>query len=522
MPEQDANDTKTQVEATSRLAGLSRHDQHNLELKTSLRLVPVSRRFTSDLYLFLPKNLHAKEWNATELQADFHSRLRLMTKLTAKGSNSLVQTHLDELESTLAHIEHNSLAGEPLTSANEKIFREARQLGALLGEHIKNESKKLCKEMLLATSLANMAPQPELLIKGVGERIQEVDLLAQRVMHLGANKQLDYLPVLQLLQQYILHVYTEFLVGICKEQQKIKVQESQPYYSSWCDLQQEIDELKRQLAQQSQVNELVTAENDSVSELRLLKFSQIKKFFQAQMYIEVNRRETIRRFAEPAAAGAAACAALGVGMFEYISHAQRTTLGTSGLVMVGIGAALYVLKDRLKDYFRKLVTEKLTNLLPQAQQSLIAKGKILGKVQDWFGFCDKRIVPQDILQLRRRGDLTAVEQHLPEDILRFAQEYSLEPNYAVEKKSVQQIMRINVERFLKHLDDPYRLVGQFDTEGELRMVKSHRVYQFHACIQIRPEGFKARSGKNQVEPLFSALYRIVMDKNGIERVELLC
>ncbi|MGE0764657.1 MAG: hypothetical protein AB7N80_15380 [Bdellovibrionales bacterium] len=500
----------------------SRHDQHNLELKVALACPETRETLAVDLFLFLPNSLHLQTWTRQELRHDFHSRLRLAIQQNVSRQESSVKTHYARIRDLLERF-----AADESSTVLEELFQKTRELGAVLGELLKHESRRLRSELLVAASRSNLAPHPEKILSEALESLLKIDRLVAEADELSADHAATGVPVIRLLRQYMHNLYTEFLIKLCQEQSAMAAPEGEAAQGEWQRLQMAVARLRQTEARRFQSFELQEeGDEQTAEELRLLRLSQIKKFFQSQMFIEVHRKETIRRFSEPAAAGAAAFAAMWAGAFEYFSQGRMQAVGLKGVVVICIGVALYVLKDRLKDQFRAVFTKKLAAILPEAEQSLLADGRKIGKVREWFSvrrLCD---LPKAILKRRRGGDLTEAECHLPEEVLHYGQEFELEPSstsYGEFERSIQQVVRVNIERFLKRLDDPYKTISLFDGEGELKLIRSHRIYHFHAAVvvrRLRPRGLwqTLRRVPRGETTLSDVLYRVVVDKNGVERV----
>ena len=514
---------KSEDRGFSRPVSFSRHDQHNLELKVALACPTQREILAVDLFLFLPHSVHLQAWTHQELRHDFHSRLRLAIQQNVSRQECNVKSLYSQVEVLLQRF----LESETSTILDE-LFQKTRELGAVVGELLKYECRRLRSELLTVASLSNLAPHPEKILAQAIESLLKLDTLVGRADTLSSLPAAQGIPVIHLLRQYVHNLYTDFLVKLFQEQNSMAAPEENR--ELWQQLQQTLQRLRQTEARNFQQFAEHRDNDETVAEeLRLLRLSQIKKFFQAQMFIEVQRKDTIRRFSEPAAAGAAAFAAMWAGAFEYFSQPRLHAVGFKGVVVICVGVAVYVLKDRLKDQFRGVFTRKLAAILPEAEQSLMADGRKIGKISEWFTQRNVNDLPVDVMKQRRRGDLTEAECHLREEVLHYGQEFALEPSatsYGEFERSIQQVTRVNIERFLKRLDDPYKTINLFDGEGELKPIRSHRIYHFHAAVVVRRSSPRRwwhwLSGKKPLqEALYESLFRVVVDKNGVERVAAL-
>lgn len=501
--------------------GISRHDRHNLEIKFSLNSSPEKERVGVDLFLFLPGHLNLSQIPRGELREDFRCRMRLGTQQSVGRQSSRVRILLAQVQSAV-----EQFALQQSSQTLEDIFQKTRELGAILGELLKFESRRLRAELIMATNKATLAPNRESVLNDICSSLTQIQKLVNQTQSLCSNEIAKDIPVLELLHQYIHSLFSDFIVRLGDEQSRITVPESAAQAEIWADLTEQIRLLRLSEARWWMATDASSA-TVSTQEVRLLRQSQIKKFFQSQMFIEVQRTETLRRFSEPAATGAAAFAAIGAAAFEYMSQPGLHGVGMQSFVVLCTGVTLYVLRDRLKDKFRAVFTSKLSKVLPEAEQSLTADGYGIGRVREWFTRHKCKELDPSILKLRRRDDLCEAERHLPEEVLQFGQQFDLEPcitSYGDFQRTVQQVLRVNIERFLKHLDDAYKTIGVLDGDGELRQVRSHRVYHFHVAVRMSrgpllPWWRKVGRNPLSATGVMDHIYRVVVDKNGIDRVE---
>lgn len=518
-----SNSTAEKEKGTTTLArpvSFARHDQHNLEMKVAMSCAERRESIWVDLYLFLPHSLQTNSWSRQEIRQDFNSRLRLGVQQSASHQEMNVTSRLQRvLQLTKSFSSTNS------SLILDELFHQSRELGAILGEWLKFESRQIRGDIITAHSRSVIVPDPEGLVRSTQDQIIRLDRVVRKCDEILSVEGACDIPVLRLLRQYVHNLYTDFLGKLLRDQ--VNIEPSTDLENVWAQFTSSVEKLrateaKAYLEFEGQLNE----DDTEAHEIRLIRLGQIKKFFQSQMFIEVQRKETIRRFSEPAAAGAAAFAALWAGAFEYFSQPKLQSFGLQGAVVICTGVALYVLKDRLKDQMRSVFTKKLADYLPEAEQTLLADSKKIGKIREWFRLLQVKELELDVLKVRRSADLCEAEEHLPEDVVHLSQEFEMEPiqnSYGEFNRTIQQTLRLNIERFLKRLDDPYKTIGIFGGDGELKLIKSHRVYHLHAAIRVRrsagKRGLSERRFSLDSEGLTQGIYRIVLDKQGISRVQ---
>ncbi len=123
-------------------------------------------------------------------------------------------------------------------------------------------------------------------------------------------------------------------------------------------------------------------------------------------------------------------------------------------------------------------------------------------------------IPESIIELRKRDSLADVDNSLiGEEVMLYRKYIKLKPHQQVRikgkypSKGVIDIIRINVEDFLRSMDNPYRKVYIPEKNG-FRQVKGRRVYHINMISYFVIEGAE-----------FTSRFRIVLNREGIQRIE---
>jgi len=126
-------------------------------------------------------------------------------------------------------------------------------------------------------------------------------------------------------------------------------------------------------------------------------------------------------------------------------------------------------------------------------------------------------VPEEVMALRFRDDfITASQGELSETVLRYQKQVVLDvdllPRTERGVSGITDIIRLNVERFLRDMDEPEYALEYVDLEdfsvGRVRGAKS---YQVDLAFRF----FVQEAGQERVS---LQLVRLVMDRNGIKRM----
>ncbi len=497
---------------------LSRHDNHNVELKSSFYFLDKKIKADLDLFLFVPQTVHLSSWSKSEITSDFFSRQRLSVPQSEdlKKEDGLLKIH--HLRETIANLPLCKNSVESTILTNELLVL-CRSLGAYLGENIKFSLRRISKELLVLHSRIQKTPTFESGYNHLFEKLEKIKVLVEELRGVTNSDAALKIPVVQLLEQYIHHLFVESLAKLKEDHERLKI--SFPQFSS---LKFRIDRdafgekikslLREEAYYQKKHHSSEPLTEKSQTELLIVRLGQMKKFFQSEMFINVSKRQTLARFVEPASALAAAFAALIYGVAQYYSQPGALGYSLGGMYLILIWVALYVIRDRLKDHGKAYLTEKISGFLPDAEENLDAENHNIGKIKEWFRIFPDTQVSEKIQQIRESACVSEAEHFLPEDVIHFKRSFTLWGLDSVggARLSLQENLRINLERYLKFLDDPQKEICVLNDQGEFSRITSNKVYYFYLVVNL--------SFGNDPEKDKSEIYRIILNKHGIQKVLL--
>jgi hypothetical protein len=357
--------------------------------------------------------------------------------------------------------------------------------------------------------------------------------------------------VLALLDEYTSQLFVKFLGNLRQDLSRIApppaVESSLDYHASRRQLDQFFDQLQEREAQHRRRFSAsgIDEESDLERERRLVRLSHLKKFFQSHTFIEVSREQAAKRISESTAAIGTASAGIIAAMVEQFSRPEIKNFATQSLIVVSFGVLIYVLRDRMKDWAKGLLLKKASKFLPDFELQLMAKERRIGNVKEWFRFTSAKDLPSDVFKLRQVAAASAMERKLPEDIFHCHKIQEVDGTALQASKplpthrALHENTRINLERYLKHMDDPFKDLTDLDASGRFTRSRSHRVYHFYLCVKTAS---RPKDGIEKMRARFSPLrllarqahstpsttvtaetqiqiYRIVLDKTGVVRLE---
>lgn len=494
-------------------SSLSRHDDHCLELKTNLELSIPRVRSITETFVFAPQSLQWASAPKTDLIGDLRSRIRLSVPVHADGGEYAVSEAINALNRALRARPRDELS----------LQEAAKHLGAVLNETLKVLRHQQKREITLTFSKMNGAINPSSGLSSITERITRVSKLAAQVREfISRSDDTAQIPVVRFLDEYMSQLYVQFLVS----SRQLLERAPEPAQAN----RDELDLIRNQLTLLQTLEaqyrrrhgfELQHGEQDQRKrEEALLRLNHLKKFFQSKMFIDVSRHYVIRKVTEPAAAVAAAAAGSWAAFFQqYTQGSNMASFGLKSVMLISVAALVYVLKDRLKERTRTYLTEKASRILADVQHELLAQGKKIGVLQEWFNFSKPETLPQGIREKRRKAASSPVELLVSEDVFCHRQ---IQDVTAVSTQeglwALQENLRLNLDRHLKFLDDAYKKISTLDAEGRVHIIESHRVYVLTTIIRRRL--LSHQGGKRwKPEECIDQIYRVILDKNGIVRVD---
>lgn len=489
---------------------VERHDDHNLDIKSLLEFGAVGGVAELNISIFMPPSAHLSTIDKNRVMGDFYSRGRLFysrgESLKSEDLKNTEQKMMTILESANAEISPGVV---------EELGSLVRVYGAVLGELVKAAGEKQKRFLMMSHSLISHVAD---LSRLMDELRREIDNTYRMPNHLRRRMDLptqDKFPVLNVLETYIHHIYVDYLGAL--QEVLLNLRTSLPsearFLNGWNILQTTLSECRSAEADRaSQFLKFGDVLNDRQDqELAVLRYSHMKKFFQSTTFVDVARRESLKKMNEPIAAVGAALAAIAAGFVEHMGSHYKW--GLESIAVLFLGAAIYTLKDRLKDIIRKVVLKKVTRYVADLENDLHSEGKKLGNVKEWFNTCSSSEVRERLRDLRRMACISEPEKHLHEDVLLYRKQIRFEAeNSGRQGRFFQDLLRINVERYLKYFDDHEKSFRFLDASGNVSLVRSHRVYHFHLGVEM---SLQTAGGPS----LITKFFRIVMDKNGIDRVE---
>ncbi len=501
---------------------ISRHDHHSVEVKSTLA-GDRERYFSQlDLHLFMPNTMRMSTYPKASLLHDFSSRIRI-SRFEEIYSND--RERLESETAELLELLNQYFAGERTDALKQAVFDGVRHLGAVFNEKIKSAAGAHANEIFFAHSLLSKN-SPRAAFERLAEEIGALARSIERVRELVDADVAGEFEILSLLDEFV-HQLTLDYLGNLNDRLKESSATPAPYHdANHAEGREAISRALGAILAGEAKRRATTLAHASSDEERLFRMGQLKKFFQSEMFFELVKRDSRRRFTEPAAIlGATLSALLALGL-EHASKSGWLSISFGSASVVCAGIFLYVFKDRMKDRGKNYFFQKIGGILPDFEQDLILNKKKVGEVRETFNVRSKAKISPEIRKIRDQHSLSLAERHLEEEVFCYSRLIDFQCHglaAAAPSSALREVMRINLERYLKYMDDAYKEVTVLTETGQLSVARFHRIYCFylvlsHAVVSPKRRGMAMKTlGKKAVRE--SSVYRIVLDKKGIQKIE---
>ena len=243
----------------------------------------------------------------------------------------------------------------------------------------------------------------------------------------------------------------------------------------------------------------------------------LKKFISNVLFLntEVSDWDGLSQVPLAIAAGLAMLFAAVVTVFAQ----SRYT--TKSLPFVAAVVVSYIFKDRMKDWLKLYLSRGMVRWMADRKIRIRdpESGRVIGTLKEAFSFADQKRVPAAVLQARKMDDITSIdEEGKPERIIRYQKEVSLFHSRILRahrrRRDLNDIMRFNIDDFLRQADDPTVDYLHLDpATGRLEHVQCQRVYHVNIVFTYRSNDAR-KKGVERVERI-----RLVLNRDGIVRLD---
>lgn len=493
-------------------SSMERHDLYNFESKIDYILDRTSTEKKSsyllEVYFFIPESLQINKQSYSKEQffLDLNNRIRFKTpQMTIQGlldeQNKLSPIYV--LLKKLKEIEYGEMSHE----INIRIEREIRLLACIIKVSLRDQFsyiltfyQKLKKQGNFVAILCNY--------------LDDIEKLESKMSFLRDAFSISQIPyklreALQFADEYI---SLQIKTWIAKAIKGLEKQINNSIRSKMIQI------IEREQDFRKSINSLLILEENSENEAFTYYESILKKYVQGVLYLEKKKKDPKSRslqFLYSFAAGFAMFLSL------FLTFLLLSAYDVNSIPFIILAAVIYVFKDRIKDTFRGYSQKAVGLVFPDQRVDILDKfyQVTIGESREKVSFIEWEQVPDEILRVRSSSNKSPLEEEgKPEVVLSYIQKITLLNEKIDEihkrKKNLSNIIRFNIQDFLKYADDPtqHELLWNSKTT-EIEDVLISKVYHLNMILKL--SSYKG----NAVNKLFFKKFRVILDQKGIKRIE---
>ena len=246
----------------------------------------------------------------------------------------------------------------------------------------------------------------------------------------------------------------------------------------------------------------------------IYRWGVLKKYFESQLFLESRKRKD-GVFIEQILYGLAA--GLSMIFATSVAFAFQSKYGNFTIPLFIALVISYIFKDRIKELMRYYLAGKFKKRLFDHKNTIRVKDKQeIGWCKESFDFIQEDSVPKRVLKLRNRSQIMETEQIgaseriiLYRKLIRINRKALNRTYKHYEITGINDIIRFNVSRFLKNMDDPQVPVYVLNEQG-YGNIMGDKLYYINLIMEFKYE-----------ETTDYHRYRIIFNRDGIKKVEKL-
>ncbi len=487
---------------------LKQRDRYSIEIKARYLIDPsqlTRKGYGLRVYFFFPQPFRVSR--STYDSQSFFSQLKLYLRFNTPVFS--VEELLEPLSdvSPLVRIEkmlHRRKTGEEFFSEERAFIYESKLLGSVY--------KSILRELLnRARSDGGVRKAGKAEEAKLEESIKSMHAVARR-FHEVAEELERLEPDAEVLQHarmidehlsLLLEKYLTSVLSLCDEDKQ------EDLYGRIVKVLLKEEKHRAERGYPSQPSKI---ERQQQFEEYVYREKMLKKYASEVLFFDVDRRDTAKRGEHVLYAVAAGIAMV---LATTIAFYGQTRFGNFSVSLFALLVVGYMLKDRVKDFFREVLKRRLGPHLNDRKSRIQdrRRRKRLATVSERAYYVKEAKLDPAIRELRDRGyferTLFAEEE---EKILLYAKRLNLNGRNlsAVHSRinGVADINMVDLSPFLRHLSAQYGLVPTVENKKRVSLKRVKRIYHLNVIVaHDSPDG------------RIAGRFRLVVDAQGIKRIE---
>lgn len=251
-------------------------------------------------------------------------------------------------------------------------------------------------------------------------------------------------------------------------------------------------------------------------EIFTYRLGVLKKEMQRALYVDARAGRADPFFRNSAAMVAAGLAATWATLAQVPLLTGGGLSGSQSMLLFSAAVGAYVLKDRIKEWTRQVLTKKFLpwdhddEILGDTLQHA-GLGRLEGRAFERLRWVKDDGVPAAVTELRRRQNTVRGIAEL-EHILCYRRRLEFEGGEqpVPEGFGIQELTRLSLDEIVKRLDDPVDEVSYFNPSlGTFERANMPRVYHLNIVVETSDGDGSARLRR----------FRVVMNQGGVVRID---
>lgn len=492
------------------------HDRKQFEIK--LEYQPSASHGTSkyliDSYVFLPASLNvdADTYPRTDFYADIHNYVRLKTPVL----------DFDEIlsadHSPLVRLEQRVRLGQLQPEA--ELVYQAKMLSCVLRGALRrfvrevNERCERIGQLNGAATAGDGAPLEALAheaVKSVGEMLERFRGLAKG-LSLQPSLEERTRASLRLVDEYMSLSVEQFFRKAVADMERL------PRAGVYIDVRKQLmgrvisDE---QYRKENKLRSVISPTGDNEEYMHRIGF--LKKFCMNILFLSARREQRRQGWEEMLFAIAAGLAMAFATAVAFAAQQRFPQVSLNFFLILVVG---YMMKDRIKEGLRRIFSSFMSRHLFDRSTAILdpVTNREIGICKEKVDYGRTVKVPPEIEKLRHTDDFITVTQgERAETVIRYQKEIVLESHLLPRMgggiiSGVTDIIRLNIDRLLRDMDDPEYALEYVDLEDfSVGRVKAAKSYQVDLAFRFAVDD--GDTHRTQLQ-----LVRLVLDRNGIKRM----
>ena len=475
---------------------ISLHGKHQFEIKQYYSLLSGRRNksFYVKTYIFIPNNLNVNRssYNKEDFYSDLHTYIRLRTPtlyLEDLVGSSRIFKRLEARVETLIH--------DP-SEENFTRYEDAIKIFCLV-------LKKSLRLQLLSISESSSSRERSRFIKEYVRDIREMLFrfrkLEKRVL-LSDDK--EVLSLYQLADEYVslkAESHTFKLLEIMRGDRK-----GLSYKGKLLDLISE----ETKYRQEREYPAVVAKEGNNAN--FIFRQGVLKKYISNVLFLETRIEKSGKYLEQVLYSLAAGVAMIFATAVAFIGQNKYGNLSTPFFIALVIS---YMFKDRIKEILRIYFNQGLSKWFFDRKKQIFHNFKNkMGVCKESFNYIKESKVPKEIMRIRKRDRFTNIDNSLVgEDIILYRKYIKLNSKgfqrikEKYESEGIIDIVRFNIEKFLRYMDDPGKKIYLAE-KGDYVVMEGERVYHMNLITHYTVDGID-----------YYNKFRVVFNRKGIKKIK---